>query len=44
MWYMSTLPPMIAFPVVVLHDDKKVDCDDEDSEEDPAKPPADPAT
>ena len=43
MWYMSTLPPMIVFPVVVPHDDEKVDCDEGDSEEDPAEPSDDPA-
>ena len=43
MWYMSTLSPMIAFSVVVPHDDEKVDCDEGDSEENPVEPPANPA-
>ena len=40
---MSTLPPMIAFSVVVPHDDEKVDCDERYSEKDPAEPSDDPA-
>ena len=43
MWHMSTLPPMIAFSVVVSHDDGRIDCDEGDSEENPAEPPAHPA-
>ena len=43
MWYMSTLPPMIIFPVVVPHDDERVEFDEGDFEEDPAEPLGDPA-